>query len=284
MNLGLYSGFEGGAARRVLYAENTRVNNTNSARASVSMFYAPPEATHGLISAIGYRTNGLDASTDYYAPGGPGACYRVPFRLTPTARFIPVVGDNDYIYIGADLSARYTDMSPPYGVPDSFPGLRLGPGRAYGYTGGTIGGSVYFVEKQNEAQLASTGNILLPAGAYGGPSSTVNGGDGQVVGLPGGGIIASGAGAGGGGSNLGMTPVAGASGGNVPAPWGTMFGGKAAPTGYTPGAGACLFYHGQSYLNSGAGLGTSVSMPSFVASAYGSAWVCVEWAVMGGDV
>jgi hypothetical protein len=220
-------------------------------------FYAPPEATHALITAC---AQGGNPGNQGAGGGGAAACFRVSFPITPKIRWIPYwLGTKLYWYsvgvnlmigsIGSNYESQYG------GLGDNSElnlGLTLGPGGAGSGSTGGAGGSLSVYQRSTNTATPTTKYLL--SGGAGSNTGGTPGGNGNVMTLPDGGIIASGAGGGGGST----TPFS--RGGDVFSPLRNSYGGRY--TDVAGGGGASLFADGISTY------GTSGGAPSTYAGKF----------------
>jgi hypothetical protein len=248
MNFGMFSGYAG--HHRIIGTQFVSIDGLGGFGTNAAIV-APPEATHALISAQGLRqtpNSTLIYEPDQYAyniSGGPPCCYRIPFILTPRQRYIPVVSNGSTrLWVGSDgESSGFADLNSTYG-----PKMQtMSCVRFVSSTRSTNGGEITWIHRASN-QTSKT--ITLAGGTY---NSGGTGGDGRVITLEDGGVLASGSGPGGGGQDDTVGGItSGEKGGNVPSPWGTMQGGR--PNEEVPGEGATLFEHGRTFLTSAGSL------------------------------
>jgi len=256
MNLGYLCGY---AERfKIIGTQTIPINGYNTLASSGGCLVAPMEATHVWISALAQHQNPItDGSTYYRAVSGAGACYRVLFSLSPTQRYIPIISASNGIYIGSDGSAN-KDLNSSYGPRyETLPYMYIGAG----YNLGNNGPLIWIHRISNQ----STATISLPTGQK---NAGAKGGDGRVITLLDGGILATGAGS----DDSGDFSATMYGGGAVPAPWRTQEGGRTDNS--TPGDGASLYRSGNTYNNVDTG---TRSRPGAIANDYENGWVVGEF-------
>jgi hypothetical protein len=264
MNLGALNGLWADASFVGSQYVGGSISYTDYNMSPKGCFYAPPEATHALITACApggtsrfYQdctqwdetyTNCIGEWVDYYGgSGGAGAaCFRVSMPLYE--RWIPYFimqsgvsyFNTSYIRIGEYETNDGLGITSGISTPGTLAIVLQSGNGGSGETGG-MGGNGYIYQKSNSLGAAAVARYTAQGGYVGGSGWPKM--YGSVVTLPDGGILAGGAG----GANF-WNPS-----GHVSSGLGYMHGGNYGSNGFATG-GASLFSPGQMNLTAGYGV------------------------------
>lgn len=258
MNFGTLTGYS--TSYKIIGTQFTTTGHCNSNAAVTSdygegIFIAPSEAVLALVS--GCARGGHANSQSGVGGGGAGACFRIPFPLSNTFRYVPFrqASGIGTTVIGCPVGGyALGGTSSNGGVNyEGMPSIVLTEGGIGTSVGGAGGGATY--------GYYHSGTYNVSVSLSGGTCTGTYGGDGKVAYVGGeGGILASG----GAGSNSG-----GYTAGSVHAPWGTQWGGGTAAITSVGAGGASLFSFGPT-INNLPMIFASTVPPGLGAGGYGS--------------